>query len=182
MSLNNLQTEIKKKTLHEFIDENSKIFSVTGVFSAVTLFTLNTLDKGINVIASSIFFIITLILWVEVFKLFPKDIHSMTNSLEWFMVFLYFGVVLLAVGFLIAYSTIVKYFLPTTICLLLDVYIFKYSRRFINKIFASKRKFLKTLYYIFIIAIMVGVNYVITFIVSPKIIQLFDLFIGALPK
>ncbi len=63
----------KEKTLKDFIEENHKLISVLGIMVAITTFSYNLPLKSAGYILSFIFLSISLVLWIELIKNFPKD-------------------------------------------------------------------------------------------------------------
>jgi len=54
-----------KNSLSDYVENNSKLISVLGVFTALTVFTNNLSIKPIGYALSFVFLTITIIIWVE---------------------------------------------------------------------------------------------------------------------
>lgn len=95
--------ESTKITLKRFIDDNHKLLTIIGVFTALTAFFSSKRDFGI--FASFFSFIMLLLLYWELWVNFPKSEESSTNLqvFEYFFMLLLFA---LAGEFLIFYKDI----------------------------------------------------------------------------
>jgi hypothetical protein len=69
---NQSSTQGEKNTLSKFIDDNQKLISVLGVFTALTVFTASLPLKVVGSMLSFMFLTLTLIIWTEVLEKFPK--------------------------------------------------------------------------------------------------------------
>ncbi|SMD44803.1 hypothetical protein SAMN00777080_3437 [Aquiflexum balticum DSM 16537] len=64
------------KDLASFIDENSKLISVLGVFTALTVFSFNLQIKFVGNLLSFVFLTLVILVWVEIWSRFPKKSSS----------------------------------------------------------------------------------------------------------
>ncbi len=76
-SVESNDSEIKKpNSLSDYIENNSKLISVLGVFTALTVFSYNLTIKPIGNILSFVFLTITIIVWLELWTKFPPKPSS----------------------------------------------------------------------------------------------------------
>jgi hypothetical protein len=73
--------EATKVTLHAFIEENHKILSVLGVFTALTVFARGLPLTGMGQVLSFFFLTLTVLLWIEIMTRYPKPAST---RLIWF--------------------------------------------------------------------------------------------------
>jgi len=62
----------ERNSLTDFINDNQKLISVLGVFTALTVFSANLPFKIMGYALSFIFFAVTLLVWIELLEKFPK--------------------------------------------------------------------------------------------------------------
>jgi len=86
-------------TLADFIDENQRIITVLGVFTALTVFAGNLRPEEFGQLLSSLFLTLTLLIWLELWGRFPAQ--GTGWRLDWFENILAFTVLIL-VGYWVA--------------------------------------------------------------------------------
>lgn len=69
--------EVDEKTLKEYIDENDKLLSVLGVFSALTLFFNGNADNNFTKALAVLSLFLTFLIWMEVWINFPRKNNSL---------------------------------------------------------------------------------------------------------
>ncbi len=112
-----LETKPKKNTLSDYIDDNSKLISVLGVFTALTVFTRNFTIEPIGYLLSFVFLTLSIIVWLELWTKFPKKPSSW--RLLVFENVLSFSVLGIILYWLLAYRDIWRSILPFPIFLVL---------------------------------------------------------------
>lgn len=65
-----------KNSLSEYIEENSKLISVLGVFTALTVFTYGLPIKPLGYALSFVFLSISVVVWIELWTKFPPEPSS----------------------------------------------------------------------------------------------------------
>ena len=111
MSSDEKQPEVLKKlpdkpTLHSFIEENHKLITVLGVFTALTVFAANLTLKPMGLILSFLFMTLTIILWLELLGRFPSK--GAGWRMDWFENILSFTVLALLVYWLLDFRSVWK--------------------------------------------------------------------------
>lgn len=111
MSSDEKQPEVPKKppdkpTLHSFIEDNHKLITVLGVFTALTMFAANLTLKPMGLFLSFLFMTLTLILWLELLGRFPSK--GAGWRVDWFESILSLTVLVFLVYWLLDFRTIWK--------------------------------------------------------------------------
>jgi hypothetical protein len=70
-----------KITLGQFVENQQKLISVLGIFTAITTFTYNLPLKPFGYFLSSIFLLISILIWFELWARFPRRPESKSLSL-----------------------------------------------------------------------------------------------------
>jgi len=66
----------KSPTLFDFIEENQRLITVLGVFTALTVFSSNLPLKPFGYVLSFMFMSLTVLLWLELWQKFPTKSGS----------------------------------------------------------------------------------------------------------
>ncbi len=74
--------EIHRPTLAEFIEDNYKLITVLGVFTALTVYIGSTPLKPLTQVISFFFLTLAVFVWVELWGRFPESMGTLT--LFWF--------------------------------------------------------------------------------------------------
>jgi len=89
-------------TLSDFIDENQKLITVLGVFTALTVFAGNISLAPFRNILSFLFMSLAIIVWIELWRKFP--LKKYTWLLRWFEIILTLSIIVLISYWFIGYS------------------------------------------------------------------------------
>ncbi len=166
-----------KISLATFVEENQKLLTVIGVFTAVTLFATNIKILYMATILSFLFLLLTLLLWIELINKFPKTGSAI---LGWFEAILGICILGLIFYWLVEYREIWQVVLPfffQLILILILSYIIKKTNLF-NRIFKAKPGQKIGWRYIVYFAIMLTTLYIglyVGYIISPPIINFFGI-------
>lgn len=165
-----------KVSLTIFIEENHKLLTVLGVFTALTVFSLSLSLKIIGYFLSFAFFTISLIIWFELWSKFPKNGSFKLSCLENILSLTIF---VLIFYWLVEYRTIWHEFLFVLFFMIIFA-IFTYVMRkikFFDKTLNAQEGKLKWLRYVFgviVIAICGVFSFWLSSIVSPPMNSLLD--------
>ena len=99
----------QQPTLSAFIEINQKLLSVIGIFTAITIFSLNLKLSKFGYGLSFIFLTLTVLLWLEIIQKFPKNGSS---RLSLFETILSFGIFGLIIYWIIEYIAFWEFLLP----------------------------------------------------------------------
>lgn len=97
---------LDKVTLYSFMEENHKVITVIGVFTALTVFTANLTLRPMALILSFLFMTLTIILWLELLGRFPSKGGGW--RMYWFENILSFAAFSLLAYWLLAFRAIWK--------------------------------------------------------------------------
>lgn len=186
-------TTKNQNTLTNFIEQNQKIISVLGVFTALTVFTANLSFRAFGYALSFIFLSLTLLLWIEVLEKFPKgEANWRLKIFEILLSYTFLGIILY---WLLSYREIwhsvmylpVSIILATIFTSIVTWPIKKYD--LFNIIFRTKptkRKFIRYTLYLIIILGILFISVQIANIISPPInallVELREKFIKWVPQ
>lgn len=91
----------EKITLHTFLENNHKILSVLGVFTALTVFSRGLPLTGVGQILSLLFLTLTILLWLELMSRYPTPASA---RLSWFENLVTFAIMFTAIYWLMDYN------------------------------------------------------------------------------
>jgi hypothetical protein len=170
-----------KITLTKFIEDNQKLISILGVFTALTVFTANLSVRALGYVLSFIFLSLTLIIWIELLEKFPRgDANWRLKLFEILLSYSFLGII---IYWLLAYPDIWNsfMFMPLGIILasifisLLTAPIKKYN--LFNRFFKTKPGKLKIVRYalfLSIISVVLAISFKISFAIAPPINEMLD--------
>lgn len=107
-----------KLTLTEFLDSNHKLFSVLGIFTALTVFSSNMKPVQLGIVLSFLFMSATILVWFVIMNKIPEQKTLPMEAFSYILLFILFGVV---AYWFIGYKSVWKdhartiLLLPTTI-------------------------------------------------------------------
>ena len=166
----------KHHTLASFIEDNHKLLTTLGVFTALTVFASNIDPKPVGNILSIFFLTLTVLIWLEVWERFPPRNGSW--RLLWFESVLSFSV-LAILGIWLFYLSSVSMFLTLFMFLIISSFITWIMNRFdlFNRLFQTepgKRKYLRYTLGLVLLIAMFFISYYLAKIASPPVQQFFD--------
>jgi hypothetical protein len=107
--------EVKKKvSLVDFVEDNHKLITTLGVFTALTVFVSNLPLKTLGYLLSFLFLTGTVLVWSELWSRFPKP---GTNRLIWFENVLSVAVLILVAYWVLEFRVIWRLLLTTILML-----------------------------------------------------------------
>jgi hypothetical protein len=159
-------------SLSDFIDQNHKLISVLGIFTALTVFTSSLQVKAIGNILSFIFLALTVLVWFELWGKFPST--DTTFRLTWFESILQFAIFGIVVYWLIEYRSIWKHMLTVLLFGIIAASFSQFMKRknIFNRLFQTEHGRLKWLRYIFgiiLIVIILIISVVVASIIAPYV-------------
>jgi hypothetical protein len=160
------QNKKKTVTLKTFIDNNDKLLSALGIFTALTVFSSNLSPKYIGYVLSFLFLSTTILLWLELWARFPSKFA--TTRLIWFENILSYSIMAVIAYWLIAFYEIWRLFLFLPIALIL-LYLFSiFIKHFsiFNIVFYAKSIRHKILRYILGCIVLIVVLYISFYIAN----------------
>jgi len=165
-------------TLATFVEENQKLLTVIGVFTAITLFAVNIKLLYVATFLSFLFMLLTLLLWWELIGKFPKNGSA---SLSWFESILGICILGLIFYWIVEYREVWQVILPFVFqLLLLSIVSFIIKKtNFFNRVFKAKpgqKKWWRYVIYFSIIMATLYLGLLIGSLISPPINNLLDIF------
>jgi hypothetical protein len=162
----------KKPTLFDFIEENQRLVTVLGVFTALTVFSSNVPLKPFGYVLSFLFMSLTVLLWLELWQKFPSESGSWRLTV--FENILPFTVLAVIAYWLIQFRKIWHefLFLPITI-IILSVFTY-FLKRFniFNRFFRAAPNEKKFLRYVFGLAVIFVALFISMLLARPAATQL----------
>ncbi len=173
-----------KPSLYDFINDNHKVITVLGVFTALTAFSSTFPIEGFAKGVSTLFLTLTLLVWIELWGRFPSSMG--TTTLFWFE-----NVLSLTMLALIAYWVVsVRIIFPPLVFILvfgltlsLITWILQRFDLF-NRILHTEpggRKVLRYVLGIIILIVSFAITFLITALISLPIDQLLANQLGIKP-
>ena len=146
----------RRMTLHAFVEENHKLLTVLGVFTALTVFAANLPLKSLGSMLSFLFMAMTVILWLEVLERFPSK--GAGWRMDWFEILLSFTVLVLAFYWFVDFRRVWDYWLVIPVAAPLLWAASKVMDRFdlFNRVFRAKPDEKRTLRYALWVVFIVG--------------------------
>jgi len=147
-------SKTEKISLSTFIEDNHKIISVLGIFSALTVFSRSLQLKALGDVLSFMFLTLTIIVWFELWGKFPSE--ETTGRLSWFETILTFTILGLVIYSLLEYRGIWDHLLMVPILGIIVTPISKLLKRYdvFNRLFHTQPGKLKWLRYTFGITLL----------------------------
>jgi uncharacterized membrane protein len=178
---NEKQTSNGKNTLSKFIEDNHKLISVLGVFTAITVFSGNMQLRTLGYVLSFIFLLITLIIWTELLEKFPKGTATWRlTAFEDLLAFSFLGILL---HWFVAYRDIWHYVMPLFLTIVLATILLGLFSHFIkkfdifNRVFHVKAGGFKFLRYVLLLTIILLVfwgSMIIAAVITQPINKVLD--------
>jgi len=147
-------------TLGQFVEDNHKILSVLGIFTALSVFSSNLALKPLGGFLSLLFLTLTVLIWLEVWQRFPSK--SGSARLSWFENILSVTIFLVIFYWLLEFRRIAPRDGLTTLLTLVALGVVSSTfKRFnvFNRLFRAQPGKLKWLRSIFGIVLIAGVLY-----------------------
>ena len=147
--------EQKQISLSDFVNENSKLISTLGVFTALSVFSTNLALKPYGYVLSFAFMTLTILLWLELWGKYPAKSGSW--RLYWFENILFLTVLAVVLYWLLEFRSIWHKFLQTLLFLIILAIIAYPIKKYnlFNRVFRTQPGKLKFLRYL--IGISLGV-------------------------
>lgn len=167
----------RKTTLFAFVEENQKLLTVLGVFTALTVFAASLPLKPLGSILSFLFMTLTVILWQELLERFPAKAAGWRMS--WFESLLSLAVLMLMFYWLVDYRDLWQYWLAILVLAPLLWGVSKIMNRFdvFNRVFHAKPGAKRPLRYIVWVLFFAGAllaAILVTGFLTPPLNRLFD--------
>jgi hypothetical protein len=164
--MNDSEPTPKRITLTDFIESNHKLLTILGVFTALTVFSVNLTIKPLGYILAFIYFTMTILVWLEIWSKFPAGTGSW--RLFWFENIISFLMLFIIAYWLIEYRSIWKYFLMPLLFIIITGIFSVIIKKFniFNRLFHTKPGKLKFLRYLFGVLIMIVVLFLSIYLVS----------------
>jgi hypothetical protein len=143
-------------TLTSFIEENHRLLTVLGVFTALTIFASNLPVKPLGGMISFLFMTLTIILWFELWARFPSKRGEW--RIVWFESILGITILILVIYWLLDYRVIWNQMLATLIFIVILTPLSWVIKKFniFNRLFKTQPGKLRILRYILGIIILLG--------------------------
>lgn len=175
---NNIKDQEEFHTLSDYIEQNSKLISVLGVFTALTVFSHNLNIKTIGNILSFVFLSLTIIVWLELWTKFPSRPSSWRLILfENILSFSIFGIIFYwFLAYRVIWRAILVFPLWISIMSFISYLITKFN--LMEKILGQKFSKYQTARIIFGLLIMIPIYFISLYlaaIISKPINYAFDL-------
>lgn len=138
----------EKPTLYDYIEENHKLITTLGVFTALTLFAKQTIPDYIGSLLSALFLTLTLLVWLELVGRFPPKMG--TSTMYWFESVLSFSVLAIIIYWFLSVRSVLPW-LTMFITFFLVISIISASMKkfdLFNKLFRAKPNEKRVLRYI----------------------------------
>ncbi len=171
MKKENESDSVEPLALKDFVDENHKLLSTIGIFTAITVFSLNIKSTYFSLGLSFLFLFQTLILWSELLSQIPK---VATRRMGWFENFLSYSFLVLIIYWVVEYYMVWNLFLWLIIPLFIVYFISVILKKFnlFNILFKTtpgEKKALRHILYwtILIVAYILGSK--LSALISPYI-------------
>ncbi|SRR5581483_313252 len=171
------KNEEKQITLTDFVDENSKLISALGVFTALTVFSTNLTLKPYGYALSFAFMTLTVLLWLELWGKYPARRGSW--RLTWFENILFLTVLAVVFYWLLEFRTIWHEFLQSLLFLIILAPIGYLIKKFdlFNRVFHTEPGKLKLFRYL--LAILIGlvimyISYYLANLIAPPLNTVLD--------
>jgi hypothetical protein len=163
----------EKISLATFVEQNHKLLTIIGVFTAISIFATNINLLFVATFLSFLFLLLTILLWFELISKFPKN--GSTN-LGWFEAILGICVLGLIFYWIVEYQNVWEYILPFVIQLIF-LAIFSYTVKktnFFNRVFnaepGQKKTWRYLIYFITIFATL-ALGLYLGNLLSPTIVN-----------
>jgi hypothetical protein len=176
-SLSDKEPRSHQVTLTEFVEQNHRLITVLGVFTALTMFSSNLPLKPFAYVLSFMFMTLTVLLWLELWGKYPSSPGNWT--LTWFENILFLAVLAFIAYWLIAFRDIWDKFLAILLFgLILAAFSWLLKKyNIFNRLFRAQPGKLKPLRYLFGIAIGLTVLYLslqLAYVIAPPINRVLD--------
>lgn len=163
----------------EFVEENQKLITVLGVFTALTMYSSNLPLKPFAYVLSFLFMTLTVLLWLELWGRYPPSQSNWT--LTWFENILSLTLLVFIGYWLIAFRDIWDKFLVTLLFgLILAPFSWLLKKyNVFNRLFRTQPGKLKPLRYLFGIAISLAalfLSLLLAHIIAPLFNRVLDNF------
>jgi hypothetical protein len=170
-------------TLAEFVEENQKLITVLGVFTALTIFSSNLSLKPFAHALSFMFMTLSVLLWLELWGKYPSSPGNWT--LTWFENILFLTVLAFIAYWLIAFRDIWDKLLAILLFgLILAPFSWLLKKyNIFNRLFRTQPGKLRPLRYLFGIAIGLAVLYFslqLAYVVASPVNRVLDSFYQAM--
>jgi len=156
-------------TLAAFIEDNHKLLTSLGVFTALTLFAGNLPLRPVGYVLSFLFLAATVLLWFELQSRFPKP---GTHALIWFENILFYATMVLIGYWLLEFRSLWRHFLFILMALVLlwlgSLVIKRYN--LFNRLFRAEAGSLKHVRYAFA-HVLLWTAIILAFSISYQIAQ-----------
>ncbi len=129
----------KENTLGDFVEDNSKLLSAVGLFTALTVFSSTLEPRVVGAFLSFLFLSATVVLWFELMEKFPAGTPA-TGRLTWFETILSFAMLVVVFYWLLQFRGFWRSWLIIPIALILAAIVSGVLKRFdvFNRAFAAK--------------------------------------------
>ena len=133
------KAEKEKHTLSTFIEDNYRLLSAVGLFTALTVFASNLEIRVVGAFLSFLLLSATVILWLELMEKFPAGIPA-TGRLTWFETILSYAMLVVVFYWLLQFRGFWRSLLVIPIALVVVAIGSGVLRRFdvFNRAFAAK--------------------------------------------
>ena len=170
----------KQTTLSEFIEDNHKLITTLGVFTALTIFTKTQTTGQISGLLSFLCLSMALLIWVELWRKIPRP---STFSLQVFEILLSIFVIGLALNYLLEYRRYWPDYLMVLITFVIIsgiALVMNRTRILENQFFARRKRFVwfSRLFGLFLIILILWSSYVIASYLTPFTVSIFDWFVN----
>jgi hypothetical protein len=171
----------EKNSLGKFLEENQRLITVLGVFTALTVFTTNLPLKPIGYLLSFVFLALSLIVWIELLERFPRG--EATWKLRVFESLLAYSFMGIFLYWLLAYRELWEKAMPFALAIIISIIltnvvtypIRKYD--VFDRLLGTKSRVLKfvrhALFWIIIVSVLF-VSLLIGFVIAPIINHALD--------
>jgi hypothetical protein len=162
----NNELDVPSPTLKSFIEENHRLLTVLGVFTALTIFASNLPVKPLGGIISFLFMTLTIILWLELWAQFPSARGGW--RIVWFESLLGVTILFLVFYWLLDYRIVWDQMLVVLILIVILAPFLWAMKKFniFNRLFHTQPGKLRFLRYVFGIIILLAVIFLSFYIAS----------------
>lgn len=166
-----------KPTLSSFIEDNHKLITVLGVFTALTVFASSLTLKPMGLVLSFLFMTLAAIVWLELCARFPSK--SGTWRLTWFENILSFTVLAFIAYWLLDFRTIWKNLLLVLVGGLILAVVSATMKRFglFNRLFRAqpgKKRVLRYVIWLLLVSATIFLSFWLAGLVTPSINRALD--------
>ena len=179
-------------SLSRFIDDNHKLISSVGIFTALTVFSTSISLKPIGYLVSFLSLAATFILWIELWFKFPRN-RNLPVRLSFFKFTVLLILLTVTLYWLLEFRNFWRYFLVLPLTFILTYMFFSIVAPFMNPVLESKNKIGKSIdsfekrhqwfsvfYSMFLFAAMLGIlggSYYLSLMLNLPINYILDIFV-----